>query len=307
MGRLLAPVASGVWVATAGRWRTTTTLVVADDGACLLVDPALSPAELDGLAEEVRDRGWWVAAAVATHAHWDHVLWTPRFGDVPRWASRRTVEQVDRHLPDLVAQAEAEHAGHGAAVTPGLQALTGMRVPWSGPEVLAVEHDAHTPGHLALVIASAGVLLVGDMLSDTEVPLLDVETADPLGDYRAGLDLLVGACADHATALLVPGHGSVAVGAARIRARITADSAYLGALAESATGHTPPGTSHDDPRLADPWLAGQHADQVDALHRIATGGHTPSAQMPSPGSATPAGTAGADEAKPTTNPPGAST
>jgi hypothetical protein len=39
-------------------------------------------------------------------------------------------------------------------------------------------------------IPRAGVLLAGDMLSDIEVPLLDLLAADPIGDYRAGLDLL---------------------------------------------------------------------------------------------------------------------
>ncbi|MGN8245306.1 MBL fold metallo-hydrolase [Cellulomonas soli] len=264
MSRHLTPVAPGVWVATADRWRTSTTLVVADDGACLLVDPALSPAELEALADEIAARGWRVTAAAATHAHWDHVLWSPRFGDAPRWASPRTVEQVHAHLPALVAQAEAEHVGHGSTVTPGLRALPDDRVPWAGPLVLAVEHDAHAAGHLALLVPDAGVLLVGDMLSDTEVPLLDVEAADPLGDYRDGLDRLARTCDRAGVHVLVPGHGSVACDVPAISARLDADRAYLRALTTAVETHGTVGEA-PDPRLADPWLARQHADQVAAL------------------------------------------
>ncbi|GAA3819897.1 MBL fold metallo-hydrolase [Cellulomonas soli] len=264
LSRALTQVAPGVWVATAGTWRTTTTLVVADDGACLLVDPALSPQELDALAEEIAARGWRVRAAVATHAHWDHVLWTPRFGDVPRWASGRTVERVGATHDALVAQAEAEHAGHGAAVTSGLRALPGDRVPWEGPAVLAAEHDAHAPGHLALVVPAAGVLLAGDMLSDTEVPLLDLDAADTVGAYRDGLATLARVRAENGVQVLVPGHGSVASGEA-IDLRIATDRGYLDALASGA-GRVP-GGGPTDPRLTDPWLARQHAEQVAALRR----------------------------------------
>jgi hypothetical protein len=45
-------------------------------------------------------------------------------------------------------------------------------------------------GHAAVFLPQTGVLLAGDMLSDVEIPLPDLLAADPLGDYRAGLDRL---------------------------------------------------------------------------------------------------------------------
>lgn len=271
MGRVLDQVAPGVWVTTAARWSTTSTVVVADDGACVLIDPALSPDELDGLADELDARGWRAEGAVATHAHWDHVLWSARLPDVPRWASGRTAARVTAQAAELTAQAEDEHAGHGAAVTAGLLALPGDVVPWSGPLVRVVEHDAHVAGHLALHVVEAGVLVVGDMLSDTEVPLLDLDSPDPVAAYRTGLTLLR-EVRTRGVDVLVPGHGGVARGAT-IDRRFADDEAYLDALDAAVRqaerhGAPLPGRSApapDDRRLLDPWVAGQHADQVAAL------------------------------------------
>src|SRR5665647_1054868 len=83
----LTQVAPGVWTATAATWVTLTTVVVADDGACLVVDPGITVAEVAALAAEIGSRGWRCVAGFATHPHWDHVLWAPALGDVPRWAT----------------------------------------------------------------------------------------------------------------------------------------------------------------------------------------------------------------------------
>lgn len=137
------------------------------------------------------------------------------------------------------------------AVGPGAEHLPG---PWS--QVRLLEHDAHAPGHAALVVR--GVLLAGDMLSDREVPLLDLSAADPIEDYDAGLARLAAELRTAVTAL-VPGHGSV-TDAAGARRRTDADRRYLDALAAGT-----PLTADDDPRLADAWVRGEHERQVRHL------------------------------------------
>jgi glyoxylase-like metal-dependent hydrolase (beta-lactamase superfamily II) len=42
----------------------------------------------------------------------------------------------------------------------GLPAET-ARIPWDGPQVRIVEHQAHAPGHAALLIEERGVLVAG--------------------------------------------------------------------------------------------------------------------------------------------------
>ena len=112
----------------------------------------------------------------------------------------------------------------GPSAIPGVFGLiTGLpagtaRIPWDGPQVRSIEHQAHAPGHAALLIEERGVLVAGDMLSDALIPMLDLnDTADPIEDYLAALRLLEGAAGD--VDVLVPGHGSVG-GADQVHARI---------------------------------------------------------------------------------------
>lgn len=266
--RELVEVAPGVHVATAELWSTTSTLVDAD-GAALLVDPGVSVAETAALAAAVRERGWRVAAGFATHAHWDHVLWHRGFGIAPRWATARTVEALARDADAVRAAADADAPGHDPALVGALEALApgtswlpphGQSPGGSGPgtsAVRVVEHDAHAQGHAALVVR--GVLIAGDMLSDVEVPLVDVTSTDPVGAYRAALDALEAAAQDvHA---LVPGHGSPALGPAAVAARFVADRAYLDALERAVAD---PGREVDDERLHG-YVAAWHAEQLATL------------------------------------------
>lgn len=92
--RELHEAAPGVLVATSRRMATTST-VLASQGQALLVDPAWMPDELDALATTLERRGLTVIGGFATHAHHDHLLWHPRFGDAPRWASDATARLAD--------------------------------------------------------------------------------------------------------------------------------------------------------------------------------------------------------------------
>ena len=123
---------------------------------------------------------------------------------------------------------------------------TEPRLPWAGPPIELITHDAHAPGHTALWVPAAKALIAGDMLSDVELPLL--EESGP-GDYAAGLDLLR-PWVDRAE-VIVPGHGSPAVGRPEARARWTADRRYLEAIAA--------GVETDDPRLDHPGMRDAHA------------------------------------------------
>ena len=97
---------------------------------------------------------------------------------------------------------------NGAVVTRSRQfELTGILTPLppgGGPvpgEI--VEHQAHAPGHAAVLVADRGVLTAGDMLSDVLIPLLDPRRPDQVGAYETALDRL-GEAARHVD-VLVPG------------------------------------------------------------------------------------------------------
>src|ERR1700728_1942636 len=105
-------ISPGVFVGTADKYTTTTTVVVGDDGGCLLIDPAVTVADLTALAGWLSGRGLRPVAGWSTHPHWDHVLWSAAFGDVPRYATPGAVAVVGRELPGLVSGVQESAPGH---------------------------------------------------------------------------------------------------------------------------------------------------------------------------------------------------
>ena len=240
-------IAPGVFVATADTYTTTTTIVAGADGGCLLIDPAVTVADLAALAGWLTERGLRPAAGWSTHPHWDHLLWSASFGDVPRYATPRAVAAAARELPGLVSDVGESAPGHDLTLFARVEPLIGREIDWAGPPAVVYAHDAHAPGHGAVLLPEAGVLIAGDMLSDIEIPLLDLESADPFGGYRQGLEVLAGA---PGVRLVVPGHGHVG-DQAEFRRRVAADRDYLDA--------TEAGADPADERLTADWLRAEHA------------------------------------------------
>jgi glyoxylase-like metal-dependent hydrolase (beta-lactamase superfamily II) len=248
----VAEVAPGVFVATAETYTTTTTVIAGDDGPggsvhCLLIDPAVSVADLAALARWLGMRGLRPAAGWSTHPHWDHLLWARAFGDVPRYATPRAAAVAARERDGLVAGVQDEAPGHDLALFGQVEALPGAEIEWPGPRAVVYPHDAHAPGHGAVFLPDAGVLIAGDMCSDIEVPLPDLDDPDPFGGYRAGLSTLA---AIPGVSAVIPGHGHPG-DVAEFHRRLAADLAYLDAVAA--------GRDYPDPRLTEDWLRAEHA------------------------------------------------
>ncbi len=253
---LMREIAPGVFVATATMYTTTTTVVAGADGGCLVIDPAVTVADLGALAAWLSARGLRPVAGWSTHPHWDHVLWSRSLGaGVPRYARSRAAQVAARDLPGLTAGADESAPGHDHELLGRLSPLGAGQVPWDGPRTEVVAHDAHAPGHGALFLPGSGVLVAGDMCSDIEIPLLDTDAADPFGGYRHGLGALASLSG---VRLVVPGHGHVG-DSSQFRRRVAADFAYLDAV---EAGRDPL-----DPRLTQRWLRAEHD-----RHRALAGG-----------------------------------
>ncbi len=243
----------------------TNAVVVQGRAGALLIDAGVLDDEMACLANDLSDLGQNVVAGFSTHSHWDHLLWHASLGEPPRYGTARCAATVRDRLSD--AGAKARIAG---LMPPDivervpldlLGLLTGLpaepaRIPWDGPQVLIIEHQAHAPGHAALLIEERGVLVAGDMLSDGLIPLLDLnDTADPIENYLAALRLLEGVADD--VDVFIPGHGSVG-GADQVHARIDQDRAYVHALRDADV--------LSDPRLGPSahgkdWLPAVHERQ----------------------------------------------
>ena len=267
---MLKQVADGVLVHESECIQSNAVIVQGRDGV-LLIDPGITRDEMAAIANDLRESGRPVVAGFATHPDWDHVLWHADLGDAPRYGTARCAASLrdllsDADWEDRVAEGlPPEFADDIPMDLLGL--ITGLpaeaaRIPWDGPEVRIIEHQAHAPGHAALLIEERGVLVAGDMLSDVLIPMLDLQAANPIEDYLAALRLLEGVADD--VDVVVPGHGSVG-DAEQLRARIAQDRAYVQALRD--------GDAPSDPRIgssAKPgweWVSDVHAWQQQRLAR----------------------------------------
>jgi glyoxylase-like metal-dependent hydrolase (beta-lactamase superfamily II) len=265
---MLRQVAEGVLIHES-EFIQSNAVVVQGRAGVLLIDPGIQGDEMADLANDLRELGQPVVAGFSTHPHWDHLLWHAKLGEAPRYGTARCAADIRDLLshagwkaqvaemlpPDIAEEIPLDLLG----LITGLPAET-TRIPWDGPKVRIIEHQAHAPGHAALLIEERGVLVAGDMLSDILIPFLDLDAADPIEDYIAALRLLEGVADD--VDILITGHGSVG-GADQVRARIEQDRAYVQALRD---GGVP-----DDPRVGPSatfgkdWLPGVHEWQLQQL------------------------------------------
>ena len=236
---MLRRVAEGVLVHQS-EFMQTNAVVVRGETGVLLVDAGVLESELGCLADDLRELDQPVVAGFSTHPHWDHLLWHARLGEAPRYATDRCAATVRERLPDAAAKARVTVMMPpeiiGKVPLDLLGEVTGLptgttHIPWDGPAVRIIEHKAHASGHAALLIEGAKVLLAGDMLSDILIPMLDLSSVDPVGDYLDALDLLERVAGD--VEVVVPGHGSTG-DAGQVTARIAQDRAYLRASDDAA-------------------------------------------------------------------------
>jgi glyoxylase-like metal-dependent hydrolase (beta-lactamase superfamily II) len=277
---VLRQVAEGVLIHES-EFCQSNAIVVQGGAGVLLIDPGVQGHEMAARANDLRELGQPVVAGFSTHPHWDHLLWDARLGAAPRYGTARCAATVRDRLSDPGAKARiaAELIPADIAEQVPLDLLgliTGLpaetaQIPWDGPRVRIVEHQAHAPGHAALVIEERGVLVAGDMLSDVLIPMLDLNgTADPIEDYLAALRLLEDAAGD--VDVLIPGHGSTG-GADQVHARIDQDRAYVHALRDAQ--------APSDPRIGPSaksgwdWVSSVHAGQLQRLARRSERDGTP--------------------------------
>jgi glyoxylase-like metal-dependent hydrolase (beta-lactamase superfamily II) len=201
--------------------RYTLSYAFVDDGGLLLVDPGWdSPDGRAALTAGLSVAGATlgdVSGVVVTHIHPDHhglSAWVREGSGA--WIGMHPIEartlpaRVWRELPPEVDHAwllrhgcpEEDVAGlrvgrermrHALRMPePDLSIEDGDRVPLARHELRAVWTPGHTPGHLCLHEAGAGVLLTGDHLLPRISPTIGVHVGavdgDPLSAYLASLD-----------------------------------------------------------------------------------------------------------------------
>lgn len=262
-----------------GIWQLSSTILADDDG-CIVVDPGYFPRELDELTRLAAAHGG-ARAVVFTHGHWDHVIGWSAFPEAEVWASpalaAAMASRSSQACKDLDAARDFDgrwYVERPAALdwppAARVRTLTEGQLQGLGAATLqAMLLPGHSRDGLALLVAEAQLLLVGDYLSPCEIPF--VEDA---GAYCATLERLLlllgdGAAAAGAVRQVIPGHGP-RLSAAAARQIATADLHYLRQLLACAqAGDSAAALALPLPRAAAvPGMAEHHRENCQAVGLI---------------------------------------
>jgi glyoxylase-like metal-dependent hydrolase (beta-lactamase superfamily II) len=204
-----------VLVATSAVWQTNCTIVrgpVDEEGEVFLIDSLVLPDELDALPTLLKQSGFpSPSGLLATHGDWDHLLGRLAFPGVALGCAESTAVRL-ASAPGAV-QRELRAFDSGLYVERPRPLMLGqvqaLPVPGRceiGERELELHPAAgHTKDGMAVWIAWARVLVVGDYLSTVEPP--ELGEGSSVAAYLATLARLrpLVASAEH----IVPGHGPV--------------------------------------------------------------------------------------------------
>ncbi len=212
-------------------FQTNTSILQTSEGY-LLIDPAFTQADLEHIAAFCHPQP--ILAGFSTHAHYDHLFWSPLFGDeTPIYCSEGTLAYIGTHhqeiLDELIALENksfsinrhyfSKHLSHLSSISVGLHYLHGYYV-----EV--IEIPGHLHGQSAFWFPKVETLFAADTLSDIEPPSIE-GSRQSLLDYLESLEKLEKLIRQ--AQWIIPGHGSPA-NSAEANARLHKDRRYLRAL-----------------------------------------------------------------------------
>jgi len=221
-----------VVVVTSRIWQTNAT-ALRSGGEVLLIDSPYFPDELDALPALLGQVGFEPNALFATHADYDHVLGPLAFPGLPLGVGDHTMERIRTSPGEAQRELRDEDARNYVSREKPLALGSLQSLPVPGylelGEIELELHvaDGHTSDGTALLSREYGVLVVGDYLSDVEIPW--ISPGGGLDVYRATLARL--APLVEAAETIIPGHGLPHTRDTALRL-IDEDLDYLDALAE---------------------------------------------------------------------------
>jgi len=194
-------------VVTSGFWQTNAIALRVGEEAMLIDSPYL-PDELDALPSLLAGAGFEPDGLVATHADFDHLLGRLAFPGMTLGLCESSVERLHR-APGEAQRALRQYDDEFYVSRPAPLALGQVQaLPVPGHLELGDRElelhpaEGHTADGMVLFDRAQGLLIVGDYLSDVEIPWIH----GALADYRATLARLAPLVEEAAT--VVPGHGA---------------------------------------------------------------------------------------------------
>lgn len=194
-------------VVTSAFWQTNAVALRSGEEA-MLVDSPYLPDELDALPGVLAGAGFEPDGLLATHADFDHLLGRIAYPGMTLGLAESSVQRM-HEKPGEAQRALRQYDDEFYVVrsTPlALGQVQTLPVPGSveiGDHELELHPaEGHTADGMAILDRELGLLIVGDYLSDVEIPWIHATVAD----YRATLARFVPLV--EAADTVVPGHGA---------------------------------------------------------------------------------------------------
>ena len=194
-------------VVTSAFWQTNAIALRSGDEAMLIDSPYL-PDELDALPSLLAGAGFEPDGLIATHADFDHLLGRLAFPGMTLGLCESSVERLHR-APGEAQRELRQYDDEFYVSRPAPLALGQVQaLPVPGHLELGDRElelhpaEGHTADGMVLFDRAEGLLIVGDYLSDVEIPWIH----GSLADYRATLARLAPLVEEATT--VVPGHGA---------------------------------------------------------------------------------------------------
>jgi hydroxyacylglutathione hydrolase len=214
----------------------TTTLELRRAGERLLVDPGISPWEIE---EVVTASTMQVTQVLVTHSDWDHVMALGMLPDAHVTASSAAAgrirsgvarEEIERETAAfLVSHRAIERLHVEQEVDPPAEVRMG---PWLG---VCRPGPGHTDDGLIVSLPDEHLLVVGDYLSGLEIP----GVYDSVAAYKTTLETLVSVIERERPLYVVVGHGKPHTSDEALRIA-EEDIGYLEAILAYAEAGCPP-------------------------------------------------------------------
>jgi hydroxyacylglutathione hydrolase len=233
----------------------TTTLELRRGKDRLLVDPGISPWEIDEVVSSVSDP---VTQVLVTHADWDHVMALGVLPEAQVTASGSASERIRSGEARASIEKESVEAYVPYVALDGLHCEQEVEPPADvalGPWTAVCRAGrGHTDDGLITWFPEERLLVIGDYLSELEIPFAH----SSVRDYQATLHTLIGVIERERPEFVVVGHGRPH-SAERALAIADEDLDYVDAVLAFADAGCPADQAE---RIAVPFRGGGPYDRV---------------------------------------------
>jgi glyoxylase-like metal-dependent hydrolase (beta-lactamase superfamily II) len=210
-------------------FRTTTTYIKLGE-YCLLIDPNLTDQEIHSIKDDVHlHHHPEKVIIIYSHSDYDHIAGDPFFPKARKVGSHFFTDQLVQEKAIKELQ-EFDQINHQTRMHPYVFPKLDDLIHENGQKMNMGEYTIqffYAPGHtkdsLLILIPELKIMIVGDYLSNIEIPFIE----DGLERYLMTLSLFEKLIDQYNIDYLVSGHGDVAMNLAEMKSRILDGQKYL--------------------------------------------------------------------------------